>query len=179
MAPRHFKVIALLIACLLLLGCASRQPITRKMEVTAYCGCKKCCEWSRGSWKALKLNWWDRYVASGRNKGTPYSGLTASGAEPREPHPGLFSLDSLSHPWVIPFRLILFPWLLASRDGTVAADTDHFPFDTRLHIPGYGFGRVQDRGGAIKGPSRLDVYFDSHDEALNWGRRTVKVRILK
>jgi 3D (Asp-Asp-Asp) domain-containing protein len=49
---------------------------------------------------------------------------------------------------------------------------------TRLYIPGYGHGVVEDRGGAIKGPRRLDVYFDSHGDALDYGRRHVEVEIL-
>ncbi|MBU3916454.1 hypothetical protein KKA14_13045, partial [bacterium] len=39
------------------------------------------------------------------------------------------------------------------------------------------WGVVSDRGGVIKGPERLDLYFDSHKDALRWGRRRVKVRI--
>ena len=33
---------------------------------------------------------------------------------------------------------------------------------------------VEDRGGAIQG-KRLDIYFDSHQEALNFGRKTAVV----
>jgi len=49
----------------------------------------------------------------------------------------------------------------------VAAD---WPFGTRLRIPGYGVATVEDRGGAIKG-QRLDVLFQTHEEALAWGVR--------
>ena len=62
--------------------------------------------------------------------------------------------------------------------GTVAADTDYYPFGTLFYIPGYGYGRVHDRGGAIKGPRRLDLFFESHEEALEWGRKRLPVRIL-
>jgi len=157
-------------------GCATTQR-SRVMEVTAYCGCSQCCDWERGSWKALKLDVWNRYVAKGKNAGRPHTGHTACGTEPREPYPGLFSLDSLTHPWVIPFRIVFFPWLLFPHRGTVAADAAFFPCGTTLYIPGYGPGVVEDRGGAIKGPSRLDVYFDSHRDALLWGRRKVRVQI--
>ena len=61
--------------------------------------------------------------------------------------------------------------------GTVAADTSVLPFGTVVHVEGYGYGRVEDRGGAIKG-NRLDLWFPSHDAALKWGRKknvTVKV----
>ncbi|PLX47888.1 MAG: hypothetical protein C0613_12795 [Desulfobulbaceae bacterium] len=146
------------------------------METTGYCGCQECCEWQRGSWAFLKLNFWDRYITKGKNKGEKYSGRTASGAAPQQVTDGLFSVDSVKKPWKLPFRIVL-PWLWFSRDGTIAADTRYYPFGTRMKIPGYGWGVVSDRGGAIKGPNRLDLYFDSHQEALRWGRRQVQVRI--
>jgi 3D (Asp-Asp-Asp) domain-containing protein len=85
-------------------------------------------------------------------------------------------VDTVTHPWKIPHRVAL-PWLWLPEDGTIAADTRYYPFGTRMKIPGYGWGVVSDRGGAIKGPERLDLYFDSHKDALRWGRRRVKVRI--
>jgi len=54
----------------------------------------------------------------------------------------------------------------------------NFPFCTVLKIPGYGIAPVLDRGGAIK-EGCIDVYFDTHQEALDWGVRYLKVRILK
>jgi 3D (Asp-Asp-Asp) domain-containing protein len=60
--------------------------------------------------------------------------------------------------------------------GTVAADTSVFPFGTVMYIPGYGYGRVEDRGGAIHG-KRIDLFFPSHREALAWGRRHVRVLV--
>ncbi|MEM9017350.1 MAG: 3D domain-containing protein, partial [Verrucomicrobiota bacterium] len=56
-----------------------------------------------------------------------------------------------------------------AQPGTIAADTDVFPFGTMMKIPGYGWGTVEDRGGAIKG-ERIDLFFKSHKEALEWGR---------
>jgi len=162
--------------CLFLLlgGCAGRQ--TRINETTAYCGCGQCCSWERGSWTYLKLDFWNRYVSAGQAEGRPYSGLTASGAAPAAPQAGLFSEDSLTHPWMIPVRTV-FPWLWLHNDGTIAADTKYYPFGTRMYVPGWGWGVVSDRGGAIKGPDRIDLYFESHQDALRWGRRRLKVTI--
>lgn len=65
-----------------------------------------------------------------------------------------------------------------AREGvTVAADTRKLPFGTKIYIDGVGERIVQDRGGAIKG-NRIDVYFDTHQEALNFGRQTKQVTIL-
>ena len=60
--------------------------------------------------------------------------------------------------------------------GTIAADTRYYPFGTIMYIPDYGWGRVEDVGGAIKN-HHIDLFFPSHKEALEWGRknRTVKV----
>ena len=170
---------SIILAALILFisGCAQHK-VVRKMEVTGYCGCSKCCGWERGSWKCLKLDFWNRYVNSGKRKGHSYSGKTASGTKPHVPHPGLFSADSIIHPWMIPVRIVFFPWLALPADGTIAADTRYYPFGTRIYIPGYGNGVVEDRGSAIKGQNRLDLFFSSHQKALNWGRKKVNVTIL-
>ena len=55
--------------------------------------------------------------------------------------------------------------------GTIAADTSCYPFGTIFYIPGYGYGVVEDRGGAIKGAHRLDLWFPSRKEALRWGKK--------
>jgi 3D (Asp-Asp-Asp) domain-containing protein len=62
----------------------------------------------------------------------------------------------------------------------VAADTKVLKFNTKLVIPGYAGNRpvqVIDRGGAIKG-NKLDVYFPTHQEAREWGRRKMWVTVL-
>jgi 3D (Asp-Asp-Asp) domain-containing protein len=61
----------------------------------------------------------------------------------------------------------------------VAADTDLLPFGTKLVIPGYHDAQpveVQDRGGAIKG-RHIDVYFSSHQKALEWGKQWLDVTV--
>ena len=45
-----------------------------------------------------------------------------------------------------------------------------------MYVPGYGWGTVQDRGGAIKG-DKLDLYFKSHKKALEWGRKDMMVTV--
>lgn len=61
--------------------------------------------------------------------------------------------------------------------GIIAVDPNVIPMGTRLYVEGYGEGIAADQGGAIKG-NRLDLCFPTHQEALNWGIRTVKVTIL-
>jgi 3D (Asp-Asp-Asp) domain-containing protein len=65
-----------------------------------------------------------------------------------------------------------------ARPGTIAADTKHYPFGTIMYISGYGWGRVEDIGGAIKG-KHIDLYFSSHKKALVWGRKMREVKVWK
>jgi 3D (Asp-Asp-Asp) domain-containing protein len=62
----------------------------------------------------------------------------------------------------------------------VAADTEVLPFGTKLVIPGYAGAPVEviDRGGAIKG-NKLDVFFPTHEEALQWGRQFLDVTVVE
>ena len=168
--------LTLLFIFFLFTGC-SKKPVTKILEATAYCGCSSCCSWQRGSDRYLRLDFWNKYVSEGNRKGSSYSGKTSSGTFPEEPREGLFSMDSIQHPWIIPVRVLFFPWYLLPEDGTIAADTRFYPFGTRMYIPGYGWGVVEDRGGAIKGPDRIDLYFKSHDDALKWGRQKVRATI--
>lgn len=62
-----------------------------------------------------------------------------------------------------------------AHPGTIAADTRYYPMGTLLYVPGYGYGTVEDRGGAIRGRHRLDLFFPTHQEAQLWGRRKQQV----
>lgn len=66
-----------------------------------------------------------------------------------------------------------------AKKGTIAADTRYFPFGTVMFVPGYGVGKVEDRGGAIQGAARIDLFFKTHQQALEWGRRRLKVQVWK
>ena len=62
-----------------------------------------------------------------------------------------------------------------ATNGTIAADTRLYPFGTRLHVPGYGTGTVEDVGGSIRG-RHIDVWFPTHEAARRWGARWLKVK---
>jgi 3D (Asp-Asp-Asp) domain-containing protein len=57
---------------------------------------------------------------------------------------------------------------------TVSADWDVLPEGTAINIEGIGRRVVQDKGSAIRG-NRLDIWFSSHEAALEFGRKQVKV----
>jgi hypothetical protein len=166
--------LALLLSIATLLPTACSEYEYHEIETTAYCPCGKCNCWKRGTFL-----FWNKYVSEGSRKGKPYTGDTASGKRLQAHHPGLFSADTLRKPWMIAPRLVFFPWLLLPQKGTIAAETTYFPFGTKMHIPGYGWGVVEDRGGAIKGPARIDLYHPTHKSALKWGRQTLRVKVIK
>ena len=61
----------------------------------------------------------------------------------------------------------------ATAGRTIAADPSRFSYGTQLVIDGHTYV-VEDCGGAING-NRIDIFFDTHQEALNYGTRTVSV----
>ena len=64
------------------------------------------------------------------------------------------------------------------RHGVIAVDPSVIPLGTRVFIPGYGEAMAEDVGYAIKG-YRIDVAFDSHAEALMFGRQDLEIFIME
>ena len=64
----------------------------------------------------------------------------------------------------------------ATANHTVAAPST-FAFGTQMVINGKTYV-VEDRGGAIQG-NRIDVYMNSHAEAIAWGVRYLDVEVIK
>ena len=62
---------------------------------------------------------------------------------------------------------------IAKAGYTVAADPNVLPYGTKIKINGHEY-EVQDCGGAVTGKS-IDIYFDTHDEAENFGVKFVEV----
>ncbi|XP_024533541.1 uncharacterized protein LOC9636806 [Selaginella moellendorffii] len=179
-------------------------PSKKLIECTAYCSCGYCCNWEWGiklpgfyylgispSWVPLRFRKRKRgyldeaalpliakFWTATSLSGSPYYGLTSNGTFPAQARPPIFSKLSFLQYHKLPARLLLFPWRLFPRHGTIAADTNYYPFGTRMFVPGYGWGKVEDRGGAIKGPARIDLYHQSHNEAIHWGRRKLQVLVV-
>lgn len=65
---------------------------------------------------------------------------------------------------------------LRPHKGVIAIDPDVLPMHATIVVPGYGVGKAEDTGSAITG-HRIDVFFPSHQQALQWGRRTVTVKV--
>ncbi|MGM7700270.1 peptidoglycan-binding protein [Pseudalkalibacillus sp. Hm43] len=59
----------------------------------------------------------------------------------------------------------------------IAVDPNVIPLGTEVYVEGYGRAIAGDTGGAIKG-NRIDLYMQSKDAAVNFGRQNVEVTIL-
>ena len=61
--------------------------------------------------------------------------------------------------------------------GIAAVDPAVIPMGSRLWVEGYGKAVAEDQGGAIKG-NRIDLAFNSPQEAADYGIKQVKVYVL-
>jgi 3D (Asp-Asp-Asp) domain-containing protein len=66
---------------------------------------------------------------------------------------------------------------IAEEGVTVAADWSILPAGTLIEIDGLGERIVQDRGGVITG-NKIDLFFNIHQDALDFGVQEVLVRTL-
>lgn len=60
----------------------------------------------------------------------------------------------------------------------VAVDPNVIPLGSTVWVEGYGTAIAGDTGGAIKG-NRIDIHVPTHSEAMGYGIRTVKVKVIK
>ncbi|MBX9973855.1 3D domain-containing protein [Cytobacillus firmus] len=59
----------------------------------------------------------------------------------------------------------------------ISVDPNVIPLGSKVHVEGYGNAVAGDTGGAIKG-NKIDIFMPSQEDAINFGRKTVKVTIL-
>lgn len=62
--------------------------------------------------------------------------------------------------------------------GVVAVDPAVIPLGSRLYIEGYGYALAGDTGSRIKG-LRIDLGFDTKRQAIQFGRRPVRVYVVQ
>lgn len=59
----------------------------------------------------------------------------------------------------------------------IAVDPSVIPLGSKVYVEGYGYAMALDTGGAIKG-NKIDVFFSSDQQSRNWGRKTVKIKVI-
>lgn len=65
-----------------------------------------------------------------------------------------------------------------ARRGIAAVDPSVIPLGTIVYVEGYGLAIAADTGGNIRG-NRIDLCFNNHSEAIQFGRKTVRVHVLR
>ncbi len=63
------------------------------------------------------------------------------------------------------------------RKGVIAVDPAVIPMGTRVFIPGYGEAVAEDIGSAIRG-NTIDIAFETAEEAIQFGRKTIEIFIM-
>lgn len=61
--------------------------------------------------------------------------------------------------------------------STVAVDPSVIPLGSKVYVENYGVAIAADTGGAIKG-NKVDVFLNTYEECISWGRRNVTVTLL-
>lgn len=67
---------------------------------------------------------------------------------------------------------------LRAQFGVVAVDPNVIPLGSKLFVEGYGFAVAADRGSAIRG-NRIDLCYNTRTECMQFGRKTVRVHVLR
>jgi len=103
-----------------------------------------------------------------------FPGVVQEYQEPEPPEPETITFEATAYTWT-GYRTAT--GVCPSR-GTVAVDPRVIPLGTELYIEGYGPAVALDTGGAIRGQI-IDLYMDSYQECIEWGRRQVEVRVME
>jgi len=67
---------------------------------------------------------------------------------------------------------------LAAREGLIAVDPKVIAMGSKVYVEGYGYAIAADTGGDIRG-NRIDVFFSTLRQCLDWGRKPVHIYVLK
>ena len=64
------------------------------------------------------------------------------------------------------------------KKGMIAVDPKIIPLGTQIEIKDIGVFVAEDTGGKIKG-NRIDIYFETKEEAREFGRQVIWVKVLE
>ncbi|XJZ25788.1 LysM peptidoglycan-binding domain-containing protein [Bacillota bacterium Lsc_1132] len=59
----------------------------------------------------------------------------------------------------------------------ISVDPSVIPLGSKVYVEGYGVATAADTGGSIKG-NRIDVFIPSQEDAVKWGAKEIKVKII-
>jgi len=64
------------------------------------------------------------------------------------------------------------------KQGVIAVDPKVIKLGSKVYVEGYGYAIAADTGGAIRG-NRIDVFFPTLRQCINWGRKAIRIYVLK
>lgn len=67
---------------------------------------------------------------------------------------------------------------ITPRQGLIAVDPRVIAMGSKVYVEGYGYAIAADTGGDIQG-NRVDVFFPNLRQCLDWGRKPVRIYLLK
>ena len=67
---------------------------------------------------------------------------------------------------------------IAAREGLIAVDPKVIAMGSKVYVEGYGYALAADTGGDIRG-NRIDVFFSTLRQCLDWGRKPVRIYVLQ
>ena len=154
-----FKKIVIAIIILLLMILASLSPAEPQGDLTPYMSDVVYIPqkvYARGKPKKVKKRFLTVYKSLGKFTLTAYCGCSAcSGGWGSKTATGT----------------------QAKAGRTIAVDPTVIPYGTKIKI-GKNIYTAEDCGGGIKG-KHIDIYFDSHSDAVNFGKQKKKVYKLR
>jgi 3D (Asp-Asp-Asp) domain-containing protein/LysM repeat protein len=62
-------------------------------------------------------------------------------------------------------------------EKVISVDPSVIPLGSEVYVEGYGYAVAADTGGAIKG-NRIDIFIPEQQDAINYGKQQVEVKIL-
>lgn len=60
----------------------------------------------------------------------------------------------------------------------ISVDPNVIPLGSKVYVPGYGDAIAGDKGSAIRG-NRIDIFIPNYTKAIQWGSRTVTIKVYK
>lgn len=63
------------------------------------------------------------------------------------------------------------------KEGLIAVDPKVIAMGSKVYVEGYGYAIAADTGGNIRG-NRIDVFFSTLRQCVDWGRKPVRIHIL-
>lgn len=68
----------------------------------------------------------------------------------------------------------------ATANHTIAASSKTYKLGTKIEIKGMGTYVVEDRGGSnIENKGYIDIFYNTHSEALAFGKKTINFRVIE